>query len=359
MITTKDQAGLSLVELLISMTLGLFIVGMATQVFLTGKNTHKTVNAVSSIQDNARYSMFLLEKDVRMAGYTGCATRDNGVDITNTLNDSDEVMYDFSSGLFGFNNVSGIPTSLATPLASDPPPLTGTDILVIRGPIDDAVQISRTNNSSQLFALLASAVDTGGCADGTDKYNGICIGDILMVTDCAKARVFQVTNLTLSGSGDVNVVHSNSGATPGNDISSWGGASAPEGEQFDTDGEITRISTVIYYIANSPDSNIPSLYRKEGDTAAVLIADGIQDMQLDFGVDNNGDYELDAYQDASSVSDWESVLAVKAKLLLISNEDNVLDNKQTYTFNGTSSTAGNYRLHYALTSTITLRNRVP
>lgn len=358
MTTPRHQAGLSLVELLISMLLGLFVVGMATQVFLTGKNTHKTVNAVSSIQDNARYAMFLLEKDVRMAGYTGCIARGEGPEIENTLNDSNEVFYDFSTGLLGFNNVSAVPSSLSVALANDPTPLSGTDMLVVRVPSDNPIEISQINNSAQLFAVYAGNIVPQGCGDGTDKINGMCIGDILMVSNCTYARVFQVTNLTVSGT-NANVVHSSSGATPGNAEASWGGASAPEDEKFEEGAEITRISTVLYYVANSPDRKIPSLYRKEGNSAAVLIADGIQDLQFEFGVDSNAKFDVNAYQDAGSVSNWDNVLAVKAKLLLISNEDNVLDNKQSYTFNGVNSTAGNYRLHYALSSTITLRNRVP
>lgn len=352
------QHGLSLIELMIAITLGLLIVGSVIQLLLTSKSTFRTVDSVSNIQDSARYSMHLLNKELRMAGYTGCITRGTSVDVTNTLNSSNTALYDFSAGLKGYNDVSGTPSDLATAMLNDPAPIAGTDVLLIRGPLDSPLEVTQSNNSAQVFTT-AGDTETAACDDGTDRIGGLCIGDILMVSDCAKARVFQLTNITVTGGTEANLVHSSSGASPGNALSSWGGASAPEEEQFDTDAEVVRISTLVYYVATASDSGLPALYRKEGSGPAVVIADGIQDFQLEYGEDTDDDFEAETYTTANSVTDWEAVRSIKIKMLLISQQDNVINENQQYSFNNVDSTATNRRLHYSLTSTVTLRNRVP
>lgn len=352
------QKGLGLVELMIAITLGLFLVGGAIQVFMTSQTTHRTVGSVSDIQGSARYSMYLLDKDIRMAGYTGCVTRGGSQEVTNML-DSSDTLYDFSSGgLLGENNITGLPASLTTALATDPPPLVGTDVLIVRSPIGSPTNLSTNNNSAVIFTDVITN-ETGACDDETNRVNGICKGDLLMVADCAKARIFQATNTTVThGGSQFNIVHASSG-TPGNSQSSWGGNNAPENEKFGSDSEIFRISTVVYYIGDDANSDVPVLYRKEGNASATVIADGVQDMQLEYGRDNNGDFEVDEYVTANSVTDWTAILAVRIRLHLVSKDDNVLNDSQTYTFNGAEQTATDRRMHYALTSTIALRNRVP
>lgn len=66
------QQGLSLIELMVSMALGLIIVLGVTQAFISAKNTYLTQNAASAMQEDARYLLSRMSQEIRMAGMFGC-----------------------------------------------------------------------------------------------------------------------------------------------------------------------------------------------------------------------------------------------------------------------------------------------
>ncbi|MBA1288231.1 PilW family protein [Pseudomonas japonica] len=68
----RNQRGLSLIELMVSMALGLIIVLGVTQAFISAKNTYLTQNAASAMQEDARYLLTRMSQEIRMAGMFGC-----------------------------------------------------------------------------------------------------------------------------------------------------------------------------------------------------------------------------------------------------------------------------------------------
>lgn len=65
----KQQAGISLVELMISITLGLILMAAATQSMLSTKQTYEVNDDLSRTQENGRMALSLMVNDLRMAGY--------------------------------------------------------------------------------------------------------------------------------------------------------------------------------------------------------------------------------------------------------------------------------------------------
>lgn len=63
------QQGLSLIELMISITLGLVLLGAAIQVMITNGRTFRINDDVSRVQENGRIALDILTKDLRLAGY--------------------------------------------------------------------------------------------------------------------------------------------------------------------------------------------------------------------------------------------------------------------------------------------------
>lgn len=63
------QKGLSLIELLIAMLLGLILMAGALQMMLSSQEIYKTTDTLSRIQENGRFALNFLAKDIRMAGY--------------------------------------------------------------------------------------------------------------------------------------------------------------------------------------------------------------------------------------------------------------------------------------------------
>lgn len=63
------QRGLSLIELMIAMVLGLLLIAGALQMMLTSQTIHQTTDTLSRIQENGRFALSFLTKSTRMAGY--------------------------------------------------------------------------------------------------------------------------------------------------------------------------------------------------------------------------------------------------------------------------------------------------
>ena len=98
---TAKQRGLSVVELLISLVIGMAVIAGSIQVVVSSKRSFMDQDEVSFIQANARYALDLMGKDIRMAGYLGCATK-NSVQLANSI-DSDFGGYISLHGLRGFD----------------------------------------------------------------------------------------------------------------------------------------------------------------------------------------------------------------------------------------------------------------
>ena len=69
---TINQGGLTLIELMISMTLGLFILAGVLQMYVTSSQNSRVNDGVLRIQENIRYAMSRLEEDISQAGNLGC-----------------------------------------------------------------------------------------------------------------------------------------------------------------------------------------------------------------------------------------------------------------------------------------------
>jgi len=73
------QKGLSLVELLVAMLLGLILTGGALQMMLSSQEIYQTTDTLSRIQENGRFTLNFLAKDIRMAGYNTTKDADGKV----------------------------------------------------------------------------------------------------------------------------------------------------------------------------------------------------------------------------------------------------------------------------------------
>lgn len=64
------QTGASLIELMISMVIGLVIVGLVTSYYLSSRQTYQSIKASSDISDSSRFAIHAIEQQLRLAGYT-------------------------------------------------------------------------------------------------------------------------------------------------------------------------------------------------------------------------------------------------------------------------------------------------
>jgi len=73
------------------------------------------------------------------------------------------------------------------------------------------------------------------------------------------------------------------------------------------------------------------------------LVEGLEQMQFEYGVDENQDSMVDRYIVADKVSDWQTVLSVRIYLLVRSRlQDKTIDEKgKIYAMNSTESQTAN------------------
>jgi len=347
----KTQRGLSLIELMIAVTLGIFISGGIIQLFVNSKQSYRVQENLSRLQENGRFAMEFITRDIRAAGYFGCLN--NLVDIENELKDQTNNAWDITTSLSGYDNVSST-FSIFDGVVEN------TDVIVMRGLSDSSSPlISPFSNSSQMF------VDSNFNDDCPPDKDDTChIGEILMVTDCSQGTIFQSTNTSdIAGGSGVNVVHSsNNTSTPGN---------APPSiftKSYGVGSEIARLNTFGYYIRLNA-ANRPSLYRSRlvaslsatNALSAEELVEGIENMQILYGEDTDNDKTPNYYVPAGTAGlNMDNVVSVRVSLLATTLEDNIATQAVPYTiFSGVPIAPGDRKIRRVFTSTIAVRNRLP
>lgn len=345
----KNQQGLSLIELMISLTIGLVLMGGAIHMFLSSRAVFATQQAVSRVQESGRMAIDFMARDVRMAGFMGCMTRNT--EMVNLLNNSNDHRYRFRIALEGAT--APAPVGSGYPAAAIP----GTDMLVVRRGSSQSVNVVSGLLSDEL-RIAHTGKEAALCHGGGDRLSGLCSQDIVVVTDCEKSRIFQITDLAEVGTSAVTLGRTGTGGSPGNAVTSWGGPSSSPAEQFGDDSEVMKLYTTVYYIALN-GAGRPSLWESVNGQAEELLT-GIQDMRLSYGVPSVSGGPPDNYLAASAVTDWGQVGSVRVQLLVQSTEDGVLSEPQPYSFNGVAvANPGDRRLRQVFTNTIAVRSRLP
>lgn len=340
----RSQHGFSIIELMVALIIGLFVVSVVLMVFRANRQTYRFQEAVSQLQDNGRFTLERLNTRLRMTGYAGCYNDfASGVEIN--VNAPTTLAWNLARPLEGFDNVSA-----SQSIGGIANFISGTDVLVMKS-MANGVPLA-SNPDTNTFTIAA-------------VNNQFSTGDIILVSDCEQASLFQATTVTTTGA--VTTINHNTGTmTPGN-------SAATVSNRYTSDAEIGRFGTYMYYLKNAANGR-PALYEASltvtGTVAALRedkLVSNVENLQFVYGVDNDADGDADVYQTAGAVADWSAVVSVRMALLLASTEDNLLDNKQSYSFNASTFTftpdstpaaSATRRLRRVFTGFGTVRNRV-
>ncbi len=82
----RNQSGMTLIEIMIAMVLGAFLIGGVIQIFLNTQRTYRMQENLSRMQENGRFALEFLSRDVRMADYRACYTDSL---VANAINGTD------------------------------------------------------------------------------------------------------------------------------------------------------------------------------------------------------------------------------------------------------------------------------
>lgn len=320
---SRTQGGFGLVELMIAMTIGLILLGGVGYLYIGSRGAFRTTDNLSRIQENARYALDVMSRDIRMAGYVGCG---NMASMTmKTIANPPVPPMTADNALIGYNNGSGWtnPTTITR---------AAGDVLSVMGAFSGGVNL--TGN----LAPQNSNVQINANPDG------FATGDVLIVTNCVNADVFKATTVSSGGGTTITVNHSNSSNT-GNRVGTYG-----------PDAFVMRMNQYSYFIGTNTATN-RALYRVGLNSQAEELVEHVHDMQLRYGLDTNADGAVDSYSDTPAT--WSQVVSVTISLLMRSPDSNISTAQQAVKFNNGTFSATDRRLYQVYSATVGVRNRLP
>lgn len=345
--TTHHQKprGFSLVELMVSIVIGMILVAGILSIFFSSKVTYMTNEKTARLQENGRTALDFLSHDLRSSGYQGCARNMN---YTAAINTPGSLLWSFVFPIQGFESDGAGAYAPALPSALDPVPVNDSDVVVVRMPVRDThmtrVESAMADSTSDITVLNTTPEPAA-------------TGEVMMITDCENYSVFQTTGYT-PGTPNGTIAHAAGGSNPGN-------ATNDLGTTYRVGARVVALQTVIYYVANDPVTNEPGLYRQTGATQpAELLIDGVQGLQVAYGEDTNSDRIADAYYSANNVTNWYDVVSVTLSMLIRSEESGTNVDANSYQLLPTGlggKSLGAYndrRQRMVFTTTVALRNRV-
>ena len=334
------QAGLSLIELMIAITLSMLLMAGVLQAFLTSKQTYATNNALSRVQESGRFAIDFLTYDIRNAGYKGECTGAPNIllDETNAAYNAD--LFDLSDAVKGWND----------PAANTPAWVTGPtkangDILLIKHAANASGATASGNTPPNANTINLSSA------------SGIAQGTIIIASDPLGCDIFQ----NRSNASANSLSRGNTG-TPGNKNP----GSYNFSHTFTNNMDLLTLQSATYYIGDGTNG-LPALRRISYPTGTAVneeLVDGIQDMQILYGL-ADANKQVTSYQAANSggawnAVKWATVVSIRINLLVVSAESNVIPGgNQVIAFNGADVTIPNGRLAKVFTTTIGIRNRLP
>ena len=289
----KLQTGFSVVELMVALLLSMALAGAIISVFVNNSYSFKQDENIGRMQDDARHALREIAFDISMAGHYA------------DLHIPSSVSYD-----------GGI--------------TIGQDC----GPAGQANWMYRATEAGTGNSLSLMAVDNATNASASAAHSCFAAGELLDGTDVvsikrvagAEAGVLSVNGAYLRTNGTVGVMFSGSAPTAPPVV-----VAVPRADW--------AFRPSIYYIrqfANTPGDNIPTLCRKAlrgvgPSMATECIATGIENLQVEYGIDTTEDGHPNAYVSNPTLAQMQSVVSARVFIIARTTEiDPRYTNTKTY-----------------------------
>jgi len=315
----QQQQGLTLVELMIALTLGLIVIAVVVGVFFSTSQNSRQNEALAAVQDNARFALDAIARDLAMAGYWGgvrpidaalnirisAAARAAAATATGTCGPAGESpdvwLLDLASPL-AFRNHG----ETQLPCLVDASVQANTDVLVIR----------------RVSGIAAYSDDGLGAATGATQQ-----GRFYVKTNQNVGSLFRVgTSFDLTGPADCP------------DADGISETCKPA----TTPVQVYAYTPQIYYVRNylrSEGDGMPILCRRYlEDTASPpamredCLAEGVENLQVEWGIGSQGNNPAERYTSTPTVDELLQARTARIHVLVRSTTGNVQLSGDTKTF---------------------------
>ena len=320
----RGAAGFSLIELMVALTIGLVMIAGAGFVFAKSRDIYRTMETTARLQENARYAMNIIEADLRMANYWGLlsdpdlftnsasSTAPYTTTVSNNCGATSAFVTDVARPVDGNNNTYSLSCG-----ANGNGAAAGTDVLIVRRASTERIPQS-----------------TAGVQAEKDR--------LLVETSRTQAEIFKA-----AASGAIPAAYAQTD---------------PVGQPPLADTR--RLIVNAYYVGadSSVAAGYPSLRRKTLIVGPAFqdeeIIPGVEDLQVQFGVDVNGDRNADVWVNPGSVPAGGIVVAARVWLRVRAEDIDVAhQDSQAYVYADRNQAAPNDQIRRLLVmQTIQFRN---
>ena len=300
------EGGFSLVEMMVSITVGLMIVAALTGVLTSNSRSSKTNERTSELQSNGRYALDHLKRELRHAGYRGYTW-------------------------------------------AEPNPPTGA--IIITNECGGAGSGFVRNLRQGIWGANDSNPFSGDCLGG-----GSLRGDVLVIRRVANQPATALTSNTLY----FHSTYSNGEV--------FQGTVAPTGVTGTPIASFALQEYAYYIGSDDTDATVPALRRaalqSDGSFADEMVVSGIEHLQVQYGIAttdlNTRYYNADSIVGASTdnnPNEWDSVNSVRIWLLARNAQaENGYANTGTYTMGDQAYTVNDSFRRQLFTTVVQLRN---
>lgn len=306
LLSARRQAGLTLIEFMVSIVIGMLMIAALAVLIASQSATRGDIDKTGRMIENGRYAAQTMVNDIRMGGYWGELGNQPAVppawpDSCSTT--ATDIALAMGLHVQGLNAPATLPAALAVCVKNQKP---GTDVLVVRRADPDM-----------------SALQTP-------------VGDVDL-TKLTAGRTYIQTGMDSTGATLTSVL-----AAASSDSGTNASTFILKKKDMVKLANIRPVEVHIYYIAKCSvelsgsctgadgGNPIPTLKRVDLGAAGGLpvmttltIAEGIENLQLDYGVDTDADGSpngSDVDGSALSLADWSNVMTLKIYLLARSSE---------------------------------------
>jgi prepilin-type N-terminal cleavage/methylation domain-containing protein len=309
--TMRRKAGFSLLELMVSVAILVTVVGVALTMLIQAEHSYEAVTDMADVQENLRAAMLNLQRDILQTAEalpptglpypqggsaksiprpapTGLAYNFPGPAVSTTIND---VTVGATQGL----TINGAVTDYFNLMYVDNSLVDVNGNQLNTYPVYQAASASTPQACNGNIAANGSTVTFDKNCIIISGNNGIQPGDLIMFfngTTYAIQTVTSVAGQVVSfATGDsFNFNGMTAKATSGTLLQLQNGATTAGGPYPPTTA--ARVRIVTYWADNVLNPSFPQLMRQVNFNTAEPVADGIEDLQISYGIANSNNPAL-------------------------------------------------------------------
>jgi type IV pilus assembly protein PilW len=330
-----------MIELLLALALGVVVTAGIVQLFVGNNATYTLLTGQARMQEGGRFALDFIERSTRNAGYTGCGR--DPTTLVRGLRGAWDNIYEFNMSV-PVDAYEG-PTD---PTINELPRTVGgvsTNVYVPGNGIDTTAILADTDvlvtrrTRAPGFKLEQTLQPTGDQPVITAPGGQLNFDpwDVVVISDCEQSALVRVSSIAFAGNqatlGIDQGPRDDGVAEPTTFYENSATVVGPTGvvpftlsflgRSYGEDATVAPLETSIFFVAptgrvNNVGDPINALWMKLGDAAPVELVEGIDDLEVTFGIDTTlADNQPNAnrYVDITGVPDPSQIVAVRASVV--------------------------------------------